>query len=227
MTVDTMVKASQPFRGVIHLAYPNQTTLCKAFMRVQEFYESPIGDFRGRYFTRQEFKEAYAAENGTGTGYGEFTYYDEWGGFNVPGDVFDEFIRQFDIDFMEENMVALVQENRTKGEPYYVIGTFVSDTDPTLEHELSHAMWYLHEPYRRAARKILEGMSERFLKRCRIALESNGYHADMVEDEVVAYLSTSRMPEIVDIMECRRVPWSDVLKLQENFEKYLKGLTNG
>lgn len=222
----TETQVRLPFPGVIHLVYPNQMMLSKAFMRLQEFYESPIGDFRGRYFTRQEFKEAYAKECGTGTGYGEFTYYEDWAGFNIPGHIFDEWLRLFEPDFMEERMVQFVQENRPEGEPFYIIGTFASDTAPTIDHELSHAMWHLHTPYRRDARRILEEMSGSFLKRCKVALESHGYHADVVEDETVAYLSTSKMPEIVGTMKCRKVPWADVLRLQENFEKHLEELTD-
>lgn len=188
-------------------------------MRMQEFYESPIGNFRGRHFTRDEFQKAYAEHCG------EFNYYDEWGGFNVPGHVVDEFLRIFtDIDFMEENTVKLIEQHRSN--VYYVIGTFASDSTATVDHELSHAMWYLSPPYKQDAEIILGKMSSRLYKRCCQTLMDKGYSENVFDDELVAYFSTSPMWELVDIFETHVLPWRLSLELQQNFRSHLLKMKN-
>ena len=56
-----LIKLVKPYPGVLHIIHPNQRMQAKSWMRVQEFYESPLsnedGPFRGRHFTRDEFKQ--------------------------------------------------------------------------------------------------------------------------------------------------------------------------
>ena len=61
-----------------HAYYADQRTLALAFVRMQEFYESPR--FCGRVFTLEEFSTWYSQA----CGHGEFTYPEDWSGFNVP-----------------------------------------------------------------------------------------------------------------------------------------------
>ena len=117
----------KPYPGVIHVVHANQVQGAKSFMRLQEFYESPLsnenGPIKRRHFSRDEFKKAYAQSTGTGTGYGEFSYYTDWNGFNIPGNVVDEWLELFEPDFMETYLAEAIRANRRPDGNYYVIGT--------------------------------------------------------------------------------------------------------
>lgn len=214
----------QPFPGILHVIYPNNLMLGRGFMRVQEFYESPLGDFKGRYFTRDEFKEAYAKFKGTGTGWGEFTYHEDWVGFNVPGNVFDEFLKvfDFDIDTSEERLVEAIKRYRRMDGQYYVIGTVDQGHATTIEHELSHAFWYLDPNYRKRAIHLMSELPMVFDAMALGALTKMGYHHDVIDDEVTAYLSTSTMADMVDTFKTTDIPWKVALKFQQQFADYLE-----
>ena len=68
--------------NIYHFVYPNQYLLCSTHIRLQEFFESPFKEIKGKYFTLEQYMDRYAAE------YGNFTYFSEWHGMNVPGHVF-------------------------------------------------------------------------------------------------------------------------------------------
>lgn len=216
-------KVNKPFPGVLHLEFNSQLNLAKAFMRMQEFYESPLGDFRGRYFTRDEFKQAYAESKGTGTGWGEFTYYSDWNGFNVPGNVADKFLEIFNIDFMEQYLVDTIREHRDSYGQYYVIGTHTQGEATVIDHELSHAFWYLDPAYRKLAQHLADmELPIIFHALASNALKKMGYHEDVLDDEITAYLSTSTILDIVETFDTEQIPWDVALKFQRHFTDYLE-----
>lgn len=203
----------------MHFVFPNQHALASAFMRVQEFYESPIEDFRGGHFTRAEFKEAYMADRDAD----EFTYYDDWSGFNVPGDVMDKFMRTFDIDLSEKFLMDTIAQHHSPHGQYYVIGTFEGGDGTTVDHELSHAFWYLHPHYRETAEHLIETrLAPHFKKKAGDAIAAMGYHEDVIDDEIVAYLSTSTLGDLVETLDTEKIPWKSVLKFQQHFVHHLK-----
>jgi len=217
-----------PFPGVIHIVYPYQTILAKAFMRMQEFYESGIPGFKGQHFTRDEFKKAYAEMMGTGVGYEEFTYYDDWGGFNIPGDVADKFMKVFTPDFMEEGLMeAIKQHAPLHDKPFYVIGTFESGGESIIDHELSHAFWHLDSEYRERMRGLVERLPRGFRTRLRRELESMGYCEDVLDDETAAYLSTSTIIELDELVSRSDIPWQQVVTFQRVFRDYLESKPSG
>src|ERR1043166_6690987 len=59
--------------------------LSSTFLRIQEHYESP--HFHGRVFTLEQFMDWYAAKNEKK----EFSYFEDWDGFNVPSTAFQPF----------------------------------------------------------------------------------------------------------------------------------------
>jgi hypothetical protein len=74
----------------IHLlTFDNQIDLTSTFLRFQEHYESPF--FKGKYFTLDEFKEWYIKTSPNGKKSGKFTYYTDWGGFNIPSYILKPF----------------------------------------------------------------------------------------------------------------------------------------
>lgn len=218
------IKVLTPFPGVIHVRYAKQQELATAFMRMQEFYESSIEGFRGRYFTREAFKEAYMRDTGLDT----FTYCSDWAGFNVPGRTVNKFIKKFDLDASEQRLVDAILEHKPARGRYYVIGTFENGADSTvLDHELSHAFWELDPKYKIAMKKIAKGVSDQFRNKAMRELRAMGYCDEVLEDELVAYLSTSTMPDITDLFETLNVPWRRVWMFQAEFQRYLKDRKSG
>jgi hypothetical protein len=192
-------------------------------MRMQEFYESPLGDFRGRYFTRDEFKQAYAEFKGTGTGWGEFTYYSDWNGFNVPGDIADKFLEIFDIGFIEQYLADAIREHRDPYGQYYVIGTHAQGVGTVIDHELSHAFWYLDPGYRQSAQHLIDTeLPTAFHALASNALKEMGYCEDVLDDEIAAYLSTSTLVDMANTFDTEQIPWKCALKFQQHFETYLE-----
>ncbi|MEK7106247.1 MAG: ABC transporter ATP-binding protein, partial [Patescibacteria group bacterium] len=70
-------------RSIYLVEAPTQYALASTFLRFQEHYESP--KFRGQFFSLEEFMDWYAEE------YGNFTYYKDWTGFNIPSYILKSF----------------------------------------------------------------------------------------------------------------------------------------
>ena len=58
-------------------------------MRVQEYYESRYPSIKGKYFPIEDFMDIYSEKNGN------FTYTLDWGGFNIPGNIYMEWAEDF------------------------------------------------------------------------------------------------------------------------------------
>jgi hypothetical protein len=157
--------------------------LAATFLRFQEHYESPR--FRGRVFTREQFIEWHVAERGA------FTYYEDWPGFNVPSWALEPFSAGL-FDPLEERERRLLELFRGESGPFYVIGVEGDGTSVdrvTLEHELAHALYATRDDYRREVRDCLRDADTSALER---ELLSLGYCAQVLQDEVHAYLLTER-----------------------------------
>lgn len=175
---------------IIHFRGTSQYSLCSTFVRMQEFYESPYPEIRGKYFTLDRFQDVYAANSG-----GIFSYYEDWAGFNIPGNVVNEFFKVFSRDlnqkeydimrFVEHHEIANVLRGPNQ---FYIIGTYKEDS---INHELAHALYYLSaEDYRVATHSIFEKVPD-YIKNTMISkLTAMGYTENVFEDEIQAYLST-------------------------------------
>lgn len=65
--MDFKIKKTMPLPGVIRLEFKNQYECCSSFMRLQEFYESPFKEIRGRFFKLDQFMDVYAKKQGNFT----------------------------------------------------------------------------------------------------------------------------------------------------------------
>ena len=93
-------------KGIYLLSLKTQYELAATFLRVQEHYESP--KFHGRIFSLEQYMDWYAAR------YGNFTYYKDWSGFNVPSTAFAAFYRsKFDPLSEKEKQLLRLIENLT------------------------------------------------------------------------------------------------------------------
>jgi hypothetical protein len=178
---ESRIQMKEVAPGIVHLNLPGQYLLCSMFMRFQEHYESP--EFKGKIFSHDAFKAWYR----TSREHGEFSYYFDWAGFNIPSYVIEPF-RQGRFDPLNNNEKAFLDRISAYSGKFYVIGTSgVNDSD-TLRHEIAHGLYYTNDEYRQKADKILDKIDTTPIERY---LERIGYHPDSWRDECHAYLGDS------------------------------------
>lgn len=162
------------------LTYKDRMSLCQAFCRIEEYYESP--EFQGRVFTLGEYRKWYSDR------YGSWSYYKDWSGFNIPSDAFKPFFEgMFDpLDVSESEIVDLF---KYKEGHFCVIGTFEGGDSDVFEHEICHAMYATNESYKAEVDSLLEKYDLSTLKKHLMA--ELGYNESVVMDECHAYICES------------------------------------
>lgn len=151
-----------------------------AFVRLAEYYESPSKLFRNKFFTLSEFKKWYCANQSIT---GKFSYYRDYTGFNIPGDVIQNWAVQYAGNESEDEQ-SLIQMLGALPKQFYVIGALEGDAG-TLDHELSHALFHLFPEYR----KLMVSMFEDYdLDQIRRYLRRLCYAEHVLDDEIVSYV---------------------------------------
>lgn len=163
-------------RGVYLLRFRTQYELTSTFLRVQEHYESP--KFHGRVFTLEQYMDWYAARHGN------FTYYQDWSGFNVPSTAFQPFY-EGKFDPLSEKEKQLLRLFKGLRERFYVIGVYDAGAKHSLTHELAHALYFIDDDYREAVRKAMRGYDTSALAK---GLAETGYAQHVIRDEIQAYI---------------------------------------
>ena len=188
------------FPRVVALVYPTRYSLGHAIIRISGFYESQNDNFRGKYFTIDEVEEWEARRYGC-------TVFDiRWRGYNIPGKVVDEWesiFRQHEkkLRYVEEDLISMIRSTRPAGNrPFYVIAVSTDTEKEVLNHELSHAFFYLDAGYKKYFSDLLGKIPASIVERDTGILKTRGYANPVIDDELVAYYST-RIPEFRDYFE--------------------------
>lgn len=207
-------------KGIFHIVFPSQYEMNSTFMRPQEFYESNLKGIKGRFFTHEKFMDAYVDKFGT------FSYFTDWGGMNIPGNVLYRWYDKFRMEFMfkkERLLIKLLKEqfndfynHKTK---FYVIATTEECGIQTIKHEISHALFYMYRNYKKEMRFLVDSLKkkDKILK----YFELLSYDKKVFEDEIQAYLSTSELDFLKDQFGFDE---KIVLPFRKTLEKYLKDL---
>jgi hypothetical protein len=174
--MSTGIAKSKVAKGIYLLRFKTQYELTSTFLRIQEHYESPR--FHGRIFSLEQYMDWYAGR------YGNFTYYQDWAGFNVPSTAFQPFYEgKFDpLSEKEKRLLRLFKDLR---ERFYVIGIYDSRAKGSLTHELAHALFFIDDSYREAVRKAMRGYNTSALAR---QIADAGYARHVIPDEIQAYI---------------------------------------
>jgi hypothetical protein len=168
-----LIITNQPYNSV-WIKADSQEELGNTFIRFQEHYESP--KFRNQIFTLGQLKNWYSIT------YGADTYNIDWTGFNFPSRVLDPF-RQGLFDPLTDEEINLLTLLKYRNDDFYVIG---ANSDDTLRHELSHALYHCSNDYRNSINKLLDKHKQNIKKICS-RLSELGYHKDVIYDEIQAY----------------------------------------
>ena len=201
-------------KNILHIKFPNQYELTSTFIRLQEFYESPFPAIRGKFFTLEQYMDLYAKENGN------FTYFSDWSGFNVPGNSVQLFAQKFCQQVLsrkERKMLDLIFNNldvwNNEGN-YYIIATY---DNCDVDHELAHGYYYLIPAYKREMNKLYK----KFEKSVEFnnSLLKQGYGKKFLKDETQAYLATESIDELYNQFSVK-LKKSDVVPFRRLFRLY-------
>lgn len=161
---------------IYHVDFPSQYLLTSTFLRFQEAYESP--KFKDKQFTLEEFADWYAKKHGN------FTYYKDWEGFNVPSCAFKPFYDgKFDpLSKKEQKLLETLKEIK---EEFYIIGTYGNDKQ-TLKHEIAHGLFAINPDYRN---EVMEQLNQVPKTQIYSVMKKIGdYHPAVYYDEFHAYV---------------------------------------
>lgn len=186
---------------VYAILFDNRYDLAMSFVRLQEYYESP--DYKGKYFTLEEYIDYWSINHGNDS----FTYPSVWSGFNIPGNIFAEWVELFltknnDIRDKELQLVKRIKSrlkrDKVKEDECYFIGACKSDPNlnKVISHEVAHALYNIDKSYRKSCGKIFEKILQKEeyalkIDNARKRLLEMGYCEEVVFDEIQAYWSTS------------------------------------
>jgi uncharacterized protein Usg len=172
----------------------NSYDLAMTFCRVQEFYESPYKEIRGKVFNIIEFQRLYSIKRNENF----FSYPIDWSGFNIPSNVIEDFFDKFNFNFDKhdynlydktfEDIIFKIANTLKDEDDYYIIASEPDNKD-TINHELSHAFYYLYPEYKKEADKIINKIPEPIYNKLKNTLFDLGYNSKVVKDEIQAYLA--------------------------------------
>lgn len=148
---------------------------------------------------------------------GKFTYLNDWVGSNFPDYNFKPFFEgKFDpLTKKETAFLKLFTELfKEKSGGFYVISSVKNDYE-TLAHEIVHALFYLFPGYRNEAVQCLKHFKLNGLRKS--LLKSAGYHKDVLNDEINAFVLTGLDEEDKDAIHK-----STLVKLRRKLSKIFK-----
>jgi hypothetical protein len=165
------------------------------FCRVQEFYESPNPQFRGKNFSIWDYIEWYSREHRD-----VFTYTFDWGGFNIPlktaWDCYEK-LREHESPYDEvmESIIRTIElkmfyKKNTRNWNAYIIGADSTESD-TFEHEICHGLYATNKEYKLLVDEVTETISTKDYLTFKNNLIKMGYTDGVIDDEIQAYLSTN------------------------------------
>jgi len=183
-----------PKRNIYLVEAPSQYVLASTFLRFQEHYESPR--FRGKIFSLEEFRRWYVSN------VGEFSYYTDWNGFNIPSRVLMPF-RESRFDPLSQKEKRLLKVTEKIKEPFYLIGAVVSTNLSTIKHEFVHGLFYTDPIYRRKVLRCLRDLDLRHFEE--VLVGTSGYNPSFCNDEINAYATTGTSDLIDDGLDVAKV----------------------
>ncbi len=205
---------------IFHIEFQTQRDLAQSLMRLQEFYEGVDDDIRGNYFTLEEFMHYFTKDDGI------FDYTKVWSGFNIPGYIvekwYDLFKKNDGLTNKEHQVMSKLFDVKKDTDPWYIIAATANDEfyQETIAHEKAHAYYHLSEPYREKCNELINEIGVNDYNQMHMRLNSIGYRNDVINDEIQAYLSTSKKPDIKNVYFGKLS--SKTMKLVDRFRKVYK-----
>lgn len=179
------MKIDHPIKGVIHFIYDTQYELTSSFMRMQEFYESPYPEIKDKYFTIDGFLNVYTMYGKNG----KFRYFEDWSGFNIPGNVVLRFFWKYLFHFRTKERAifkGLSLKQLLGLEKFYIIGTVIGQ-EKVIQHETAHALYYLKPKYKEEMDFLINELDDEKREQWNTWLLNRQYCKEVLDDEIQAY----------------------------------------
>ena len=166
------------------------------FCRYQEFYESSYKQFRGKPFTWMEYMRFYK----TAWKKRDFTYPDDWAGYNIPCNSLQQshslFCRDTEYDLIMNDIYWYcikdsTEKNDGKKHDWYLIGASSKDKG-TTNHEVAHGLYFTNSEYKKNVKKLIKNIKPSHYEKLKKKLMKMGYVNDkkILDDEIQAFMST-------------------------------------
>ena len=191
MKIDYKIEEVKP--NVFAVVVPDGYHRAMLFCRVQEYYESPNPQFRGKNFSIWDYIEWYSREHNN-----TFTYTSDWSGFNIPlKTAYDcyEKLREYETPYDEvmNNIVGTLElrmfhKKSTRNWNAYIIGAGTTEGN-TFQHEICHGLYATNKQYKQLVDEITETIEWQDYLQFEKNLLDMGYTAGVVSDEIQAYLA--------------------------------------
>ena len=158
------------------------------FCKVQEYYESPNKDFKGKDFSIWDYMKWYSQ------GKGCFTYPRDWTGFNIPLQKLYKLYNQYDETELETpydqvmfDILWEVWSANGYSDKGYIIGVKDRISD-TFNHELCHALFATNKKYKKVALANVGRIKKKHYNIYKKNLLEMGYMDKVIDDEIQAYM---------------------------------------
>lgn len=182
---------SEVVPGVFFVEIEGNNELAYTFLRVQEFYESVNPEIQGKKFTWKQYVDWYSSQSKTGN----FSYGEDWRGFNVPSDAIYDCYNlntertEYDLFFL--SLVKKIEEKiKEEGlEKFYLIGARKGDAR-TLDHEIAHGFFTVNPEYKQEMLELINTLPYEVVNYLETYLAELGYASSVHKDEIQAYMST-------------------------------------
>jgi len=198
--------------------FQTQYEMTATMLRPQECCECPNKKFRNHIFNMEEYADWYANK------YGNFTYYSDWHGFNLPVKYVFKLYNEFpDLSNKERKLIESVFECGAKQEDY-LITCFVEDGtfSATMSHEIAHGLFCTDKKYRKEVKKILKTISDTKIDKLKQVMKEQGYCPSVYLDEIHAYLMGDYRICPIFNKFLNKKQLNSLVPIQEELKKQLK-----
>ena len=181
---------------IFHFKFKDSWKMAISFFRYQEKFESPNKQVRDGNLTFIQLLELYSKKYGDG----DFTYCEDWGGFNVPSHIFENVLENQYKDFHEYDHEMIKAYKYCKSlvdGKFYIIG---SESKEYFLHELAHGLFYTNEEYKKEMLNLIKSIDSDKRKKFFKVLKDEQYHKNVFEDEMQAYLATGLLDSMKNIV---------------------------
>ena len=204
--------------AIFLLEVDGNNDLAHTFLRAQEFYESGNDKFRGQKFSLEEYKSWYCSQSDSGN----FSYGEDWRGFNIPSHVIEDCYK-VNSERTKEDMFFLSICEKAKGlaqkngyDNYYLLGVRKGDIN-TLNHEIAHGLFSTNIEYQEMMTQAVKRVETETIQPLFDSLKEMGYGENVFIDEAQAYLSTGLKDSQKSKDLNKLVP-----SFKKNFQKFMK-----
>lgn len=200
-------------KGILHLQFDTRIAMTTTMCRLDAFSESPLDALRSKVNADwPQFLELLLSDDPD--------YFTFWEGFNIPGQKVKTFFNAYPLESLtkvEQQIQSLMADKD------YLIATDTSSTLETVAHELAHARWATDSTYKMGAKKVVDSIPSNLRPGLEEGLIAYGYPqvAEILDDEIHAYLLTSDTKELQDVFP--KMDINDVLDLAATFKVALSG----